>query len=56
MDEDDDESELGADLKWFGPSEMIEEALSVYPGETVIGLGYLPVAACLAGSGDPYFF
>lgn len=56
LDEDDDESELGADLKWFGPSEMIEEALSVYPGETVIGLGYLPVAACLAGSGDPYFF
>lgn len=53
--EDEDESELGVDLKWFGPSEIIEEALSVYPGKAVVGLGYLPVAACLTGSGDPYF-
>ena len=55
LDEDDDESGLGADLKWFSVDQMIEEALSVYPGKVVLKLGYLPVAACLAGSGDPYF-
>ena len=55
LDEDDDESELGADLKWFSVSQMVEEALLVYPGKSVLSLGYLPIAACLAGSGDPYF-
>ena len=55
LDEDDDESELGAELKWFSVSQMLEEALMVYPGKSALRLGYLPVAACLAGSGDPYF-
>lgn len=55
LDEDDDESGLGADLKWFAADQMIEEALSAYPGKVVLKLGYLPVALCLAGSGDPYF-
>lgn len=55
LDEKDDESGLGADLKWFSADQMIEEALSVYPGKAVLNFGYLPVAACLAGSGDPYF-
>ncbi|MGY5615428.1 hypothetical protein [Vibrio brasiliensis] len=55
LDEEDDESELGADLKWFTVSQMLEEALAVYPGKVVLKLGYLPVASCLAGSGDPYF-
>jgi len=55
LDEDDDESGLGADLKWFTVDQMIEEALFAYPGKVVLNLGYLPVAACLAGSGDPYF-
>jgi len=55
LDESNDESGLGADLKWFSADQMIEEALSVYPGKVVLNLGYLPVAACLAGSGDPYF-
>lgn len=55
LDEDDDKSGLGADLKWFTVDQMIEEALSAYPGKVVLNLGYLPVAACLAGSGDPYF-
>lgn len=55
LDEDNDESGLGADLKWFSVDQMIEEALSAYPGKVVLKLGYLPVAACLAGSGDPYF-
>lgn len=55
LDEDNDESGLGADLRWFSADQMIEEALSAYPGKVVLKLGYLPVAACLAGSGDPYF-
>lgn len=55
LDEDLDESEMGVDLKWFDPDQIIEEALSVYPGKVVVELGYLPVGACLAGSGDPYF-
>lgn len=55
LDEDNDESGLGADLKWFSADQMIEEALLAYPGKVVINLGYLPIASCLAGSGDPYF-
>ena len=55
LDEEDDESELGTDLKWFTVSQMLEEALAVYPGKVVLKLGYLPIASCLAGSGDPYF-
>lgn len=55
LDEEDDESELGADLKWFTVTQMLEEALAVYPGKVALKLGYLPVASCLAGSGDPYF-
>lgn len=55
LDEDDDESGLGVDLKWFTVDQIIEEALYAYPGKVVLDLGYLPIAACLAGSGDPYF-
>lgn len=55
LDEENDESGLGADLKWYSAEQMIEEALLAYPGKVVLNLGYLPVAACLAGSGDPYF-
>ncbi len=55
LDENDDESGLGADLKWFSAGEIIEEALFFYPGKVVVNLGYIPIAACLVGSGDPYF-
>lgn len=55
LDEEEDVSGLGVDLMWFNVDQMIEEALSVYPGKSVLNLGYLPVAACLVGSGDPYF-
>jgi hypothetical protein len=53
--EGNDESGLGADLQWFSPKMMLEEALQFYPGISVLPLGYLPVAGCLLGSGDPYF-
>ncbi|MEZ8878109.1 hypothetical protein AB6E09_03395 [Vibrio lentus] len=55
LDEEDDESEFGADLKWFTVPQMLEEALEVYPGKVVLKSGYLPIGSCLAGSGDPYF-
>ncbi|MEH6447822.1 MAG: hypothetical protein V7765_04090 [Oleispira sp.] len=55
LDEEDDESGLGADIKWFTINQMLEEALEVYPGKSVLTLGYLPIGACLTGSGDPYF-
>jgi hypothetical protein len=53
--EEDDESEMGAELKWLNPSQIVEEAFSAYPGKSVLTLGYLPIASCLLGSGDPYF-
>ena len=55
LDENYDESGLGADLKWMSVNQMIEEALFAYPGKVVLNLGYIPVASCLVGSGDPYF-
>ena len=55
LDEEDDESGMEADLKWLNPDEVIEESLSVCPGMVVTRLGYLPVASCLTGSGNPYF-
>jgi len=55
LEEEDDKSEMGADLKWFGPDEIIDESSLMYPGKAVATLGYLPVASCLTGSGDPYF-
>lgn len=55
IDEDDDLSEMGADIKWFSPEQMLDESLNVYPGKAVLKIGYLPIGSCLAGSGDPYF-
>lgn len=43
------------DLKWLDPDQTVDEAQNVYPGKLVIGLCYLPIGSCLAGSGDPYF-
>ena len=55
LDEENDESGLGADLKWFDVKQIAEEALTAYPGNAVLDLGCLPIAACLAVSGGPYF-
>ena len=55
LNEELDQSELGVDLKWLSPEQTLDEAQNVYPGKSVIGLGYLPIGSCLAGSGDPYF-
>lgn len=55
LDDEDDLSEMGVDLKWLTPEQAVDEAQNVFPGKSVLNLGYLPVGSCLAGSGDPYF-
>jgi len=51
-----DLSELdGGDLKIFDENEIVNEANEFYPGLAVRKDGYIPVASCLQGSGDPYF-
>lgn len=53
--EDVDPSDLGVDMRFLSTDDMIEEATEVYPGIVAHPLGYLPVGACLAGSGDYYY-
>ncbi len=55
LDEDDDESGLGAELRWMTANEMIDEATNAYPGIAAVRHGFLPVGICLVGTGDPYF-
>ena len=55
IDEDDDLSELGADLQIMTKEQSIDEATNFYPGITVLKQGYVPVAMCLTGSGDYYY-
>ncbi|WP_156401369.1 hypothetical protein [Duganella sp. Root1480D1] len=53
--ENDDESGIGAELKWLTPIQMVSEAFESEPGLSVMAMGLLPIAACAIGSGDPYF-
>jgi len=53
--EGEDESGVGADLGIFTEEESIDEATNFWPGIAVAADGYVPVAGCLTGSGDPYF-
>jgi hypothetical protein len=55
LSEEDDESELGAEVEWLAPKAIIEESTKLFPGIAAIKLGYLPIGECLTGSGDPYF-
>lgn len=50
-----DRSGVGADLELFDEAASHEEAIEFYPGIALAGDGYVPVAQCLIGSGDPYF-
>ena len=51
-----DLSELdGGDLKIFSEADIVKEANEFYPGLIVKKDGFIPVASCLQGSGDPYF-
>ena len=51
----DDASGIGVDLAVFSEEESLDEATNFYPGIVVAVDGYVPVARCLSGSGDPYF-
>jgi hypothetical protein len=55
IDESIDESELGVELRWLTPHEMIDEATNVYPGVAAAHSHYFPIGECLVGTGDPYF-
>ncbi len=53
--EEDDLSELGADIRIMSIEQCISEATECYPGIVAVKEGYVPVAMCLAGSGDYYY-
>lgn len=53
--EDDDLSELGADLRIMNIEQCISEATECYPGIAAAKESYVPVAMCLSGSGDYYY-
>lgn len=53
--EEDDLSELGADLRIMSIEQCVSEARECYPGIVAIKDGYIPVAMCLEGSGDYYY-
>jgi len=54
--EDEDLSQLdGGCLEVFSEKSILDEANDYYPGLVVKNDGYIPVAGCSHGSGDPYF-
>lgn len=55
IEEGDDLSELGADIKIMTNKQSINEATTCYPGITVLKQGYIPVGICTLGSGDYYY-
>lgn len=50
-----DRSALGAEVIWLTPQQIVSEACDAEPGISVSPSGFLPIGACAAGSGDPYF-
>jgi hypothetical protein len=50
-----DAAGLGGDLQIYTAEQAREEAEEYYPGIAVAPDGFVPVAQCLNGSGDPYF-
>lgn len=55
LSEGEDESAVGADMTVFTEEQSIDEETNFYPGIAVVSDGYVPVASCISGSGDPYF-
>ena len=52
---DDDESGIGAEVRWLTPAQIVSESVECQPGISVLSHGFLPIGACAEGSGDPYF-
>ena len=53
--EDVDLSGVGAVFEILSEAHSIDEAKNYWPGIGVFGDGFIPVAGCSIGSGDPYF-
>lgn len=53
--EEDDLSEVGADIRIMSIEQCMSEATECYPGIAALKDGYVPVGMCLAGSGDYYY-
>jgi hypothetical protein len=51
----DDLSGVGASILLFNEQDAASEANDFYPGLVVKADGYVPIAGCAEGSGDPYF-
>src|SRR5262249_24235048 len=43
------------DLQWLDVAQVRSEAMEAHPGISALKLGYIPVAQCLLGSGNPFF-
>lgn len=54
--EDKDASEMGVDMQWLSAKRILREVVDAYPGIVAVSAGYIPIGACTAGSGDPYFY
>jgi hypothetical protein len=50
-----DLSGVGADLEMYDAESSRQEMEEYYPGIVVAADGFVPVAHCSIGSGDPYF-
>ena len=55
LSEDLDRSEIGVDMQWMTPSQIISEVTEAYPAKIAIALSYIPIGICMAGTGDYYF-
>ena len=55
LDQDNDVSGIGVDMRWLSPAQIVDECCEAFPGIAAVKLDYLPVGSCLEGSGDPYF-
>ncbi|MBM2813076.1 MAG: hypothetical protein HW416_3835 [Chloroflexi bacterium] len=42
-------------MQWSDARNIRSESLECYPGCAILPRGYVNVASCLEGSGDPYF-
>jgi hypothetical protein len=55
LNEEHDESGIGASVLWLTPAQIVSESVECQPGTSVLSYGFLPIGGCAEGSGDPYF-
>ncbi len=55
IEEEEDESGMGAEFRWMEPLQMVSEGRDCFPGVAISRHGFLPIGICQEGSGDPYF-